>query len=322
MRIERIRQLIWGVDILIAVAAVACLWILLLDPASKPKYDRPDEWKGRPQATRPVGRQTQPWTAFARVLAFPKDGEKPIIEKPGPDGPGEVLEQSAVARLAQLKSYTRFIPPTDEAIVTLQLTGRTDLVTVRIGQKIPGSVWILVDVGEGKAEFQSEAEPDKKGTLELIATEVVTAGGRIVAGDEPDGAAGRVDPGGAPVRVSGLDARMVGPGRWDLGPREMTYLSEERNIEAIRSSIDAKPWKNPETGNYEGLMIRKVKSNSYVARRGGKAGDILISINGVRVINRDDVVGYVKGRGKDEKQYTLKILRNGVEKTLVYSRPK
>ncbi len=56
--------------------------------------------------------------------------------------------------------------------------------------------------------------------------------------------------------------------------------------------------------------------------RSVKRGDILISINGVPVSNRDHVANYVRGPGKGKKQYIVKLLRNGQPVELTYNRKK
>jgi hypothetical protein len=300
MRIERIRRLIWGVDVLLLLAIGAYFYLNLLQP--DPPYDDPNQWaRDRRTRERAPIREARAWSDFGWVVTFPKDGLKPPppVEEVAEGEPTE--KKSSLERDWTLITFTRVID-TDEALVILKSKADGSEVPLAIGSKVPGSAWRLRDLDEeGKAVFQLDGETEIS-ILEIQEKEYGGEGGEFTP-TEPGGvAAGSpgTGPGGRPDRNvrPGLDAVEVRPGHWELGPRERAYLSDENRVQEIQREVTAQPWKNPETGRYEGIALRKVKEDSYIARRGARKGDILVSINGQPVTSKADIVNYVKNKGR------------------------
>jgi hypothetical protein len=229
MRIERIRRLIWGVDVLLLLAIGAYFYLNLLQP--DPPYDDPNQWaRDRRTRERAPIREARAWSDFGWVVTFPKDGLKPPppVEEVAEGEPTE--KKSSLERDWTLITFTRVID-TDEALVILKSKADGSEVPLAIGSKVPGSAWRLRDLDEeGKAVFQLDGETEIS-ILEIQEKEYGGEGGEFTP-TEPGGvAAGSpgTGPGGRPDRNvrPGLDAVEVRPGT--LGARAAgARLSERR----------------------------------------------------------------------------------------------
>jgi PDZ domain len=327
MRIERIRKLIWGVDVLIILGAGLCFWLFFFSALSDLPYDRPEEWAARGKTDPGMVKLREPdtWRDYEiAMLKFPMSGPRPepeiVIDPETRAGP----IQTEMEKIADLVSYRRFIPSTDEASITLAMKAGGPPVTLRVGHLVPGTVWMLVDVEKNKAIFKHTKKVDADlQHLTKVAPEITMPGGGVglpgADGDAPSPGSSEPDPVVARDEPKPVEVR---PGVWEWSKDDAKWFESDNHVESVRQSIKVQPWKNPESGRYEGVKISKVKPNSYLARRGAKKGDILVSINGVPVSSREGVINYIRKNGESQTQFTVKLIRNGQPKTLTYTRRK
>ncbi len=346
MRIEKIRKLVWLANVLLGVGLAWYAFTLFSDSDPRYRYvkdlgETSDRDTESPQVE--VAKQKS-W--YELLLTLPKDGERPAPEVDlGPTEVEEKIEKGAVAQLADLIGYSWvFIPTedgppqtTDESQAHLKLKkqgGRE--VWIPIGEVIPGSAWrfvdLIVDESAKKAkaiftpiEGEDAGNPHEldfvvsKTATSLPTTMHSTSGGGV----GPDGNGGDVGTGGSPEEftVDDIPVFPEGTTRFAVTPRERRLLSREDFQKEEIGNISSVSWKNPDTGKYEGIQIKKVARRTYAYKRGVRDGDIVISINGKPVTGRAGVIKYLKSdEGKDQKQYVV-VMRTatGAQKQLVYN---
>ena len=97
----------------------------------------------------------------------------------------------------------------------------------------------------------------------------------------------------------------------DSGASTSSY-DESSGVWVIAEQTRPTSYYNAETREYEGLQLQEVPEGSLPAQRGFSSGDIIQSINGVRVINIHAVRTYVREH-PNEASYTVVVLRQGRE---------
>jgi len=70
-------------------------------------------------------------------------------------------------------------------------------------------------------------------------------------------------------------------------------------------------------GQADGLIITKIKANSFFSKLGLRNGDTVQGIDGNPINSPDDILG-LYGKLKSGSQVSLQIRRNGVSKTINY----
>src|SRR5262249_39246275 len=71
-------------------------------------------------------------------------------------------------------------------------------------------------------------------------------------------------------------------------------------------------------GAKEGVLVASVADDSAAARAGIKAGDVIVSVNGVAVHSRTDLVrGIREAEGKDQRDINIGIVRDKKERSVV-----
>lgn len=80
-------------------------------------------------------------------------------------------------------------------------------------------------------------------------------------------------------------------------------------------------YKNPKTGQTEGIKITHVAANSIPAQAGLSEGEVLKSINGHRVTSVNDAIAYVKANAETTDTWTALFEKQGREFTRVYHSP-
>jgi len=80
-------------------------------------------------------------------------------------------------------------------------------------------------------------------------------------------------------------------------------------------------YKNPRTGQTEGIKITHVAPNSIPAQAGLSEGEVLKSINGHRVTSVNDAIAYVKANAETTDTWTALFEKQGREFTRTYHSP-
>jgi len=96
----------------------------------------------------------------------------------------------------------------------------------------------------------------------------------------------------------------------------------DRDYSRILSrDISASTYKNPRTGETEGIKINKVAANSIPAQAGLTEGEVLKSINGHKVTSVNDAIAFVKANSDTTTTWTAVFDKQGREVTRTYYSP-
>jgi hypothetical protein len=110
-------------------------------------------------------------------------------------------------------------------------------------------------------------------------------------------------------------------GEWQVGTETLTEL--DRDYSRILSrDISYSTYKNPKTGQAEGIKVNSVKPGSIPAQAGLAEGEVLKSINGHKVTSVNDAIAFVKANANSTDTWLAVFERQGREFTRTYHSPK
>ena len=102
-----------------------------------------------------------------------------------------------------------------------------------------------------------------------------------------------------------------------------TLAELDRDYTRILSQdLRYRTYRNPRTGNVEGIQITDVRPGSLPAQHGVSKGEVLISINGHPVKGVNDAVAYVKAHADTTDTWEAVFLKQGREITRTYRSPR
>lgn len=101
-----------------------------------------------------------------------------------------------------------------------------------------------------------------------------------------------------------------------------TLVDLDRDYSRILSQdISYSTYKNPRTGQTEGIKITRVAPGSIPAQAGMTEGEVLKSINGHRVTSVNDAIAFVKANADSTEVWEAVFEKQGREFTRVYRSP-
>lgn len=163
---------------------------------------------------------------------------------------------------------------------------------------------VVVGFGEGAAAGQIE--------LSMAVHDLPASSfGGILGG--PGATASGPIAGGAPK-----ETRLNEAGDFEVGTADVEYF-ESLSQEQLLSAIQVRSERDRFSNEVRGLRIQSVPQDSPFARLGLRADDIVLEVNGVAAVSRDDLLDTL--RSANTKTIEVKIERLGAARTLTYRLP-
>jgi len=107
---------------------------------------------------------------------------------------------------------------------------------------------------------------------------------------------------------------------FQIGTQTITDLDRDY-ARILSQDVRYSTYKNPRTGQTEGIKINHVAPNSIPAQAGLSEGEVLKSINGHRVTSVNDAIAYVKANAETTDTWTAVFEKQGREFTRTYHSP-
>ena len=120
------------------------------------------------------------------------------------------------------------------------------------------------------------------------------------------------------IQSAPKETRLNEAGEFEIGSSDAEYfksLSQEQLLAAIPVRSERDRFSN----EVRGLRIQSVPDNSPFARLGLRADDVVLAVNGVAAVSRDDLLQTL--RSTNAKSIEVKIERLGAARTLYYRLP-
>jgi hypothetical protein len=108
------------------------------------------------------------------------------------------------------------------------------------------------------------------------------------------------------------EIRRIGSDRIEVDFDQATYdFVRGKSVESFAEKVKTTPATDPRTGKALGLRITGIDAQSPAQKFDVKAGDIVVSINGQPVRDRDEIIAIVQRMPPDTSRVTVGIDRNG-----------
>jgi len=132
------------------------------------------------------------------------------------------------------------------------------------------------------------------------------------------GAKRETDDPGNEARAVPSETRMNEAGDFEVGSSDAAYF-EKLSQEEVIAAVPVKPDRDRLSNQVRGLRIQSVPENSPFARLGLRADDVVLEVNGVPALNRDDLLQAL--REVNAKTIEVKVERLGAVRSLRYRLP-
>jgi len=297
MKTTEIRKMVWSLSGLVGLAIGYSLVIhwqynrrLKTSTSFVPQVD--DIFRSR-AATGTPEKGSDPLETFNAAFDMRMDGKEPPPPLP-PDEPVPAAPPPK-EKLQNLVEVTGIFRRSISYYPKKKPRPETDL-TVDVGQKFkeleeatlkailvkPRPIRVLVH-WQGEDVILECGEEEKERTR----TVMVSPGGGSPAGFK--GPAGSIQAGGREPDTIVEDKDQKG--LFTIPRKEQDYLLE--NMETLIGDLQTREERDS-SDKPAGVRIQKLKENSYLTQLGAREGDIVVSVNGVRVTSREQIVNHFR----------------------------
>lgn len=114
------------------------------------------------------------------------------------------------------------------------------------------------------------------------------------------------------------ETRLNEAGEFEVGSSDAAYF-EKLSQEEVIAAVPVKPDRDRLSNEIRGLRIQSVPENSPFARLGLRADDVVLEVNGVPALNRDDLLQAL--RQVNTKTLEVRVERLGAVRALRYRLP-
>jgi len=200
--------------------------------------------------------------------------------------------------------------------------------------KIPGDFRVVGDRFEieGKEGLELELVEVRLGEVDIKlrdSGEIITVRGEeyevdaeqyLVGGAGVSGTGTTAESGGplAPVMAPEI-SRMTDPGTFAVGTSDIKDL-EQMSQEEVLAAVPVRPARDPLSNEVRGLRIKSIQSGSVFERLGLHSDDIVLEVNGLAAVDRDQLFQELRSLGSDT--LVVKVERLGGVRTLTYRLPR
>ena len=142
---------------------------------------------------------------------------------------------------------------------------------------------------------------------------LLTPGGNQEEGSENPSTTGGVAQ-GPPA-----ETQLTAPGSYQVGTADVKAI-ENMSQEEILAAVPVRPDRDPLSNEIRGLRIKSVQPGTVFDRLGLRADDVVLDVNGLPAVNRDQLFEELRSLGGDT--LTVKVERLGGVRTLTYRLPR
>lgn len=121
-----------------------------------------------------------------------------------------------------------------------------------------------------------------------------------------------------PLRSTPVETRLNDSGDFEVGSADAAYF-QKLSAEEIAAAVPVKPERDRLSNQVRGLRIQSVPENSPFARLGLRADDVVLEVNGVAAVSRDDLLQAL--RQQQVSVVEVKLERLGAARTIRYRLP-
>ncbi len=196
--------------------------------------------------------------------------------------------------------------------------------------KIPGDFRVVGDTFEieGKEGLKLKLMEVRLG--EVVIKVEDTGDELTIRGEEYEVDAGEYLVGGAEVPTEGGDVpvvpqsapvttRLTETGDYAVGTGDIAAI-EKMSQEEILAAVPVRPARDPLSNEVRGLRIKSIQPGSVFERLGLRGDDIVLEVNGMPAVDRDQLFRELQGLQADT--LTVKVERLGGVRTLSYRLPR
>lgn len=261
------------------------------------------------------------YEVIERLNVTAKEPERPVEAAPPPPPVAKLLPTDLLVTYIQFIEADHplnaaYIQPTDEQPDPAGLDTPGDLyvagdrIPIRSKKDLPVRLrrveaeQVVVEYGEGDTAGEL--------TLGISAFELPESHLRhMVPGagaDVPDETARTVPP----------ETRLNEAGDYEVGSEDAAYF-EKLTQEEVLAAVPLKPERDRLSNQIRGLRIQSVPENSPFSRLGLRADDVVLEVNGMPAVNRDDLLQAM--RNSKARAIEVKVERLGAVRTIRYLLP-
>jgi hypothetical protein len=192
----------------------------------------------------------------------------------------------------------------------------------------PHQLWVVAAIESGGVTFvrrTAEGEDDPEVEPQFARPATAFDGDLIVVVGEGGAAARERD--GIPTAVPGtlrgpskLLTEEVRPNVYNLGTDSMAQINENY-LDILSTEVRTRSYRNPRTGEWQGIEILEVQPGSLAAQHGAQSGDVVKSINGHPVNSTQEAIQYVKNNKDAYDTWVVVVWNSGRERTITYNVP-
>lgn len=110
---------------------------------------------------------------------------------------------------------------------------------------------------------------------------------------------------------------MIRPNGYRLGYEDMEFIDKNYPT-IIAEEITYGRHRDPQTGKFDGIEIKSVKSDSTAAKHGVQSGDVIKSINGHPVSSTSEAIQFIKTHKNDFDLWEVEISNRGQTRVQTY----
>lgn len=149
----------------------------------------------------------------------------------------------------------------------------------------------------------------------------VDAGQYLIGAGEQSGTGGEgvTGTGGLVVQSTPEQTMLTAPGNYQVGTADVRAI-EKMSQEEILAAVPVRPARDPLSNEVRGLRIKSVQPGTVFDRLGLRADDIVLEVNGLPAVDRDQLFQELRSLGGDT--LTVKVERLGGVRSLTYRLPR
>jgi len=209
---------------------------------------------------------------------------------------------------------------------------KEDAHVIRIGDTLPEDFdyWELVaiDAAEGLTfrcttpdAFDNEPEDVTVAPPKPISGEIPTADGGVVVRPERNAIPTMSDEDRVeffrdwPQRTTSIRRNEYRVGTEDSARIQNDYL------DILSNEVNHRRWRNPKTGQYEGIEIVSIAADSVAGNFGIRSGDVIKSVNGHPVKSTNEAITFAKNNADYYSVWEVLVWNAGTERTVTIETP-
>lgn len=310
-------------------------WITIEDQAEALKQPKPEreELPERPYAPVRGMFNALNWTG---KLPPPPEVKEP---DPGPKNP--VRLATPADRLVEVLFIQQDTSEPERSLALVKYIGplagyqsrmQIDAHRLVVGDTLPDKFdyWKLVaiDAAAGLTfrcsrpeDFDNEPEDIKIGPPKPLSGEIPTIEGGVIVVQNRDAIPNAT----AEQRVEILNnwpvsTRSIRPNQYQVGRNDAVAIQDDY-LEILSNEVSHTRWRNPKTGQYEGIQIVDIEPGSVAANFGIRSGDVIKAVNGHPVKSSQEAITFAKNNADYYSVWDVLVWNAGVERTVTVETP-